>query len=250
MMKYKGMAQGIWIFSLFFLLFSCRKIKLPDEISSIIKSAVQQITPDENERAFYTAVKFKPVEEVKVFLKAGHSPDYMNPPGGLPWIDTNPLWIIDDDDHERIELFIKYGANVKLRPYIAAAVSTPALSEKLAYEMNTRFFKGTPAIGERVLYKTVELYLNAGADPLAKFTSSKILHPATDKTYQEYYEKNGHLAINIAIRQNLFSIVDLLLQNGASLDDQSLEYAKIAASRSRTNDMEEYITSILAGQSK
>jgi hypothetical protein len=242
------MKKVIWIFSLFFLLISCRKIKLPDEISSIVKSANQQIIPDENERAFYIAVKFKSSEEVETFLKAGHSPDYMSPTGGLPWIDTNPLWIIGADDHERIKLFIKYGANVRLRPYIAAAVSTPALSEKLAYEMSTRFFKGTPTIDESVLYKTVELYLNAGADPLAKYTSSKILHPATDKTYQEYYKKNGHLAINIAIRQNLFNIVDLLLQNGAFLDSQSLEYAKIATSRSQTNDMEDYIKSILTSQ--
>ncbi|GHU09286.1 hypothetical protein FACS1894151_06730 [Spirochaetia bacterium] len=87
-------------------------------------------------------------------------------------------------------------------------------------------------------------YMNAsGADPNLKYCLSPRLNP---RVALEYYEKNGISAINCAIRFNLFSVVDLLLDNGVVLDEHSLEWAKIATERSGGNkEMEAKILALL-----
>jgi hypothetical protein len=207
--------------------FGIRKIKNVDTIT-------------EDEKNFYMAVVFGTVEELEYFLKLGHSPDVMNYPGIIPWVDTNPLYS-SIFNYKKVDLLIAYGADVNKRPYIGLILDTFILSEK--YPDRERI-EDTNIIYENDAYKIIEKLLQAGANPNFKSCPTPILFPATDKHYSDYFEKNGYYPINDAIKSNLFSIVELLEKNGAIIDESSLESAAEACTKSNNTDMIEYIKNL------
>jgi hypothetical protein len=204
--------------------FSIRKVINADEIT-------------EAEKNFYMAVVFGTVEELEHFLKSGHSPDTMNYPGIIPWVDTNPLYS-SIFNYEKVDLLIAYGANVNKRPYIGLVLDTFILSEKYPDSVRTG---DTNIIYESEAYKIIEKLLQAGADPNFKSCPTPMLFSATDENYGDYFEKNGYYPINDAIKSNLFSIVELLERNGAIIDESSLESASEAYTKSNNTDMLELI---------
>jgi hypothetical protein len=202
-----------------------------------------QKTVSEEEQAFYMAVNFGTLNEVESFLKAGHDPNYMNYPGAIPWHETNPLWSIGAD-YEKTKLLICWGANVTKRPYVAALTSGHILSARFPNEMFYGFFQRGGTIDESEVYPFIQLYLESGADPNLKYWSSNLLYPPTDRTYLKYYKKHGISAINAAITTNLFTIVDLLFEYGAILDDESFECAKKATGYSLSTDMADHVKAL------
>jgi hypothetical protein len=192
---------------------------------------------DLSEEAFANAILFDTPEEIEVFLRAGHSPDRMTYWGAIPWHDTNPLWVVCRN-YDKAELFIRYGADVTRRPYIAAIFVRPIISERYPSES----FQDYNPRHEKDVYKVIKLFLEAGADPNFRGApGAPILLIPTEASYRSYFERHGRLPINNAIKYSAFSIVDLLLQYGAILDDKSLDYAKEATELSGFTDMEEYI---------
>jgi hypothetical protein len=90
----------------------------------------------------------------------------------------------------------------------------------------------------------LNFFLDAGADPNFRGTPNVVLFIPTDANYRRWFQKHGSLPIKNAIRYSAFSIVDLLLDYGAILDEESLEYAKEATERSGHTDMEDYINEV------
>jgi hypothetical protein len=187
---------------------------------------------NEAEEEFYMTLHYGSLEEIERLLQAGHSPDYTEYPGSIPWHETNPLWDIAYD-YDRVELLIKYNADTKKRPYVAAAVERRLLSRK-----------------EEEVYRVVKLLLDSGASPTMKWAQTKLLRPPTDKTYLTYFEKKGKTPINIAIAYNSVLIVDLLLSYGALLDDDSLREAKKVDEKSNSTNMYDYIQKKLEEQAQ
>ena len=117
------------------------------------------------------------------------------------------------------------------------------ISERYPYNESKLNWAGTDY--EKDVYKIVKLLLEAGTDPNRRWCSANPLPIPTEYFYNKYYEKHGELAINFAIRQNAFTIVELLLEYGAVLDEKSLLNAEKAKQASGGhNDMVEYITSV------
>jgi hypothetical protein len=203
-------------------------------------SVPKNIKADLNEEAFAMAVSFGTPDEIEVFLKAGHDPNRMTFPGAIPWHDTNPLWSLTHYP-DKAALFIRYGADVTKRPYIAAIFTNKIVSERFPDES---LFEYRPK-HEKEVYNMVKVFLDAGADPNFKGDpGSRVLAIATDWNYKKYFEKYGQLPINAAIKQNAFTIVDMLLEYGSILDEESLECAKEATERSGHTDMEDYIKEV------
>ncbi|MDR1429327.1 MAG: ankyrin repeat domain-containing protein, partial [Spirochaetaceae bacterium] len=95
---------------------------------------------------------------------------------------------------------------------------------------------------EREVYDMVKVFLDAGADPNFKGNpGGRILLIATDWNYKRYFKKNGWLPINYAIEENAFTIVDLLLEHGSTLDETSLRNAEIASTAVNDTAMLDYI---------
>jgi hypothetical protein len=201
----------------------------------------------EEEDAFAHAVRFGTAADIEVFLKAGHSPDYVRYRGAIPWWDTSPLWKVSGD-YEKAKLLISYNADVTKRPYVAAKLgANPIISER--YPDPSLYERGTAQL-EKDRYKLVSLFLEAGASPNAKWGTTNPLLPPTDSRYRKYFEEHGDSPINYAIEANLFSIVDLLLKYGAELDEFSLERAQTAAERSGSGDMEDYVKQLWEKQQR
>jgi len=195
-----------------------------------------------DEEAFYYTVIHGTVEDIEPYLKAGHDPNFMDARVAIPWTDTNPLWVVCND-YEIAKLFIRYGADVKNRPYIWAIVASSSIlsnkypNEKLLVNIRTR--------AEDEVYSIVKLFLDAGADPNLKGKSG--LPPFSfnkDKAHKKYFEEKGYLPIEVPIKYEAFDIVNLLLQHGAILDESCLEAAKEATKIIGNDDMEKYIQSI------
>jgi hypothetical protein len=186
------------------------------------------------------------LEEMEALLKAGQNPNRMKcPPGEDPWYDSNPLWL-KGYNYDTMELLIRYKANVTKRPYIARTMSIKIISERYPYE----YFEVSGFMDEeKEVYRRVKLLLEAGADPNMKGTSStdRLLIPA-DWNYQKWFNKYGTLPINNAIEYCAFSIVDLLLEHGAKLDNRTPGAAKQATKNSFNTEMENYIKAIWAKQ--
>jgi len=197
----------------------------------------------EKEQAFYMAVNFGTVEEIEVFLKEGHNPNYMDYMSAIPWHDNNPLWAVHYS-YEKSELFIRYGADVKNRPYIYQVLfQTPILSEK--YPDNIKLLENMRTRNEKDVYKFVKLFLEAGASPNLKGApNTMLLSFNRDKAYKKYFEEKGELPINSAIEDSAFTIVDLLLEYGAIIDETSLNKAKETTERIGNDDMEKYVQAI------
>ncbi|MDR0321180.1 MAG: ankyrin repeat domain-containing protein [Treponema sp.] len=217
--------------------FSCQRAPVPGFGFGIPFKKV----PAEEE-AFYYTVILRTVEEIEVFLKDGHDPNFMNATAAIPWYDTNPLWRVCNN-YEKAMLFIKYGADVKNRPYLYQIIfATPILSEK---HPNENLMENIRTRREDVVYRLIKLFLEAGADP--NFKGADGLAPFSfnmDEAYKKYFEKNGKLPINSAIKYSTFTIVDLLLEYGATLDESCLETAKEATERIGNDDMEKYIKAL------
>jgi ankyrin repeat protein len=176
--------------------------------------------------------------ELERMLQAGHSPDYMAPPPWRnEWNSTSPLWSLCYY-YEPSKLLIQYGADVNNRPYIGKQFWSRTISEKYPDET---LLQKTGIRHEKDKYKVIKLFLEAGADPNIKIGSSALLLIQTDRHYRNYFNRTGTLPINEAIDDNLFSIVELLLEYGAVLDKESLESAKEATAKSGSPEMEEYI---------
>jgi ankyrin repeat protein len=195
-------------------------------------------------KPYYTVV-FGTVEEVEDLLKAGQDPNKIkHPPWETSWDHRNPLWLVAGD-YEMAKLFIDYGADVTGRPYIAKIMGIHVI-------ISERFPKGvllTHGGGdyEKDVYEKTKLFLEAGADPNMRGTGSSIpvLLISTESNYRRWFNKNGNLAINTAIRFNAFSIVELLLSYGAILDERSRNMAKKATELSGGHtDMEDYIQAV------
>ncbi|GHV92628.1 hypothetical protein AGMMS50268_31310 [Spirochaetia bacterium] len=190
----------------------------------------------EEDRSLYNAILFGTAEDVEALLIKGHSPDYMN--GPIEWVDTNPLWglYFNAKDDEKVKILIKYKANVTTRPYLGHMLARSILSTRLDAEMKQNYFTLGVRILEKDAYNTAKLFLDAGASPNLKGWSGepKVSNP-TDEKCLAWYEEHGNTPINYAIRLNLFSIVDLLLEHGAVLDAESLSYAAQATTNSGGN---------------
>jgi len=203
------------------------------------------------EQAFYDAVTVGTIEQVELFLKDGHDPNYMNAVRAIPWHDNNPLWRVctRKEAYDISELLIRYGADVKNRPYLYKIISNmPILSEKYP---DTNLLKNSGTRYENKVYSLVKLYLEAGAPPNLKGAPNSVLSIFNrDKIYKEYFETRGKLPINNAIKYSAFTVVDLLLEYGAILDETSLNAAREAKTNIGNDDMEKYIQAVWEKQAR
>jgi hypothetical protein len=198
----------------------------------------KNIKTNPDEEAFAMATIFGTSDEIEVFLKAGHDPNRMNFLGAIPWHDTNPLWLITTC-YEKAQLFIKHGADLTRRPYIASIFTNQIVSERFP---DVSFFEYAGTKYESEVYNLVKLFLDAGADPNFKGSGGPpVLLIATDWNYKRYFKKNGRLPINYAIEANAFTIVDVLLEYGSTLDETSLKSAEIASAAVNDTAMLDYI---------
>jgi hypothetical protein len=196
---------------------------------------------------FFFITTYGTLEEMELLLKKGQDPNCMKyPPAESSWHARNPLWRSTRDYH-RAALLIEYGADVKRRPYIAAALSNKIISERYPDESLLRY-AGTK--NEKEVYERVKLFINAGADPNFRGGINTMLRIPIDANYRRYFNKHGILPINIAIKYNAFSIVELLLEHGSILDEESLVSAIEATKTSGHTDMEDYIKKLLKKQEK
>ena len=202
------------IFFVFLTLFGCSKIKETTEDSLM---------------RFFNSLQDRDIAAIKSELESGNNPDYSSNKlviWKLYWDDRNPLWLILNGQKEVIDLeimklLIEHGANVNLRPYIWSALNHRILTEENIEWMQAA--KGRTVSGTTVdlMYKKIEILLEAGADPDRKGAPNRQLFPSTEKNYQKYFEQEGSRPINYAIKKNLPTIVDLLLQY-TKLDENSL----------------------------
>jgi ankyrin repeat protein len=201
---------------------------------------------DPEDEAFYKAVRFGTAAEMEALLKAGHDPNYMNSRYAIPWSETNPLWCLRYDN-DKIQLLIDYGANVTDRPYLARILGGIILSTHLAAEMLTHHYTAGINAHEADVLKTVQMLLDAGANPNMKGDPSEPGSGPYDRVDPiKWYEEHGQTPVNIAIERNLFDMVDLLLNRGAVLDGKSLEFAQRATEWSGGNtEMENKIRALL-----
>jgi hypothetical protein len=208
---------------------------------------------DKNKYVFYYTFLFdntpERLEKIESLLKAGQNPNRMKyPPHEPAWLFSNPLWLVTGD-YKNSELLIRYGANVTKRPYIARAMHAVIISERYPDES---LGEGHVNVAEeKELYEVVKLYLEAGADPNFKGTAvSDVLLIPTDFNYRRYFNRYGYRPINEAIEYNAFSLVGLLLEYGALLDEEFFEYARAATELSGNRDMENYVEEIWKRQQR
>jgi hypothetical protein len=184
---------------------------------------------------FYYSLQDRDIVAIKNYLESGSNPDYSSNRiinWKFYWGDRNPLWMIlfgekDDIDLEIIKLLIDFGANVNLRPYIWHALDHRILTEENITWMQAA--KGRIVTGTTVdlMYKKIELLIQAGTDVNRKGAPNRQLMPSTEKNYQKYFAREGSRPINYAIIKNLPTIVDLLSQY-TILDEESLNAVKLS----------------------
>lgn len=204
----------------------------------------------QQEETFYSAVA-ENKKTLESLLKAGHDTNHMDSIVVRNWLRQNPLWVALND-FDQVELLIKYGADVNILPYIGGVLAiSPILSEKypekdlVDWEKNAG--KGITNIRtEKKVYNIIKLLLKHGANPNVicpeAFPSYKL---STEEDTIRYFKENGIRPIDNAIRRNLFSIVELLVEHGTKLDDQSIIYAKKATAASGNPEMENYIRKLI-----
>jgi hypothetical protein len=204
---------------------------------------------DESKYPAYNILTSGTAEEAEALLKAGQNPNKVRHPyWESSWSHRNPLWMTAGN-YNRAKLLIQYGADVTKRPYIAKVMDRKIISERYPDEMLVKGMEDRKelinVIYEDFLYEKVKLYLEAGADPNMKGSfSSHASFIQTESHYRRLYNKYGRLPITWAIKYSAFSIVELLLDYGAILDEKSLEYAKEATELSGHRDMEDYIKEV------
>jgi hypothetical protein len=179
---------------------------------------------------------------METFLQAGHDPNFMNASSAIPWIDNNPLYSVFNK-YEKAEMLIRYGADVRNRPYLFKILynNSPIVSER--YPNKDKEVIRWSGRYENDVYNLVKLFLDAGADPNFKGLHGMTM-PPTDAAYKAFFEREGYLPITSPIKYNAFTIVDLLINNGAIIDETCLKAAKEATERIGNDDMERYIQDI------
>ena len=198
--------------------------------------------------AFETAIGDNDLEKIESMLKKGYNPNYM---GNITdWEFSNPLWCAS---YDAAKLLIQYGADTKKRPYVATLLMGRITTEKYPDQWKKfadptiNYSGGTP---EEDFIPYLTLLLNSGADVNAKATPySMMLFPPTDWNYNRVFMKKGYTALNRAIRNNAFKLVDLLLSYGAVFDNETPEFMKKATELSGTTEMADYITKLMKEQS-
>jgi hypothetical protein len=199
--------------------------------SSCVKGSAQDVNQKTDDLFEFNMYFYEnDITAIQKYLEQGNDPDKCIGPYG--WIDENPLWIALNDETDNIELInllISYGANVNLRPYIWYIIDQRILTpDDMAWLKDIQENGKIGSVSgttEELIYKKVEVLINANADVNAKGARNRILFPSTDYVYKAYFEKEGTRPINHVIKNNLPTIVDLLL-NHTKLDENSLVAAK------------------------
>jgi ankyrin repeat protein len=204
---------------------------------------------DESKYKNYYTLVFGTTEEFEELLKKGQDPNKIkHPPWESSWDHRNPLWMAAGN-YDKANLLIKYGADATRRPYIARIMDRKIISDRFPDEMLVKGLgdsrQAINVIYEDYLYEKVKLFLEAGADPNMKGNGvSARLFLQTERNYLRWYNEYGILPINFAIEDNAFSIVELLLNYGALLDQESLKRARKATEKSGYTEMEDYIKEV------
>ena len=213
-----------------------------------INSAAEEKKLTDNE-IFYKAMMDDKTDQMINMLKKGHNPNKMAHPGSpftSMWIDRNPLWIAD---YERAVILLQYGANVRLRPYVADKIIRFANIETEKYPRQFGNKMGNNMTEEYVI-KRIKILLDAGADVNAKATPwNDVLLPDTNWNHWRIFNKKGHTALNEAISINAFKLVDFLISYGAKFDNDTSEYMQKATETSGSTEMADYITKLMKEQS-
>lgn len=202
------------------------------------------------EVAFLAGSKEEKYRKIEELLKAGANPDKMT--GQFKWIDTNPLWAAGGNKG-LVELFLRYGADVKNRPYVANVVSCRILADKNPRKKWLDFHNEHPQVfiySEANIFDVVKLLLEHGADPNMKCAGNKVLLIPTDWNYRRYNEKYGKSAINYCIEENYLLLFPLLIEYGAKLDEESLQLATETTERTGSTEMEDLVKKQWAIQSQ
>ena len=85
----------------------------------------------------------------------------------------------------------------------------------------------TDGITLEAMYKRVSLLIEYGADVDMKGAPNRFLFPDVDFMYQRYFEKEGTYPIELAIKDNLPTIVDLILAHSKiGLTEECLKIAE------------------------
>ena len=203
---------------------------------------------------FYAAMMEETTAHMEHMLLEGHNPNKMAHPGSpytSMWIDRNPLWRAS---YVQAKLLIQYGANLKLRPYLAhVIVGKRITTEKYPdqwkkYADKDSGYSGGIREEEYIPYLT--LLINSGANINAKDAPyNEVCLPDITLLHNRLFEKEGHTALNEAISQNCFKIVNLLLSHGATFDEDTPNFIKRATELSGTREMADYITKLMKEQS-
>ena len=216
-------------------------------ISDIIKEVKPEIWPMTDDDRFYEAVTDSSTEKMADMLARGHNPNKMSRNDGYnPWPYHNPLWIViqekdTDTAYAKAELLIKYGADLKTRPFVAHVLFSSVIqSEKFPNLHSSRAYSG---IEEKKLIPWLKLLLDNGADIDARVYGCDIA--LWDWNYRRQAKRNGYTALNIAIRENAFVVADFLITHGAVFDEKTDECVEAATKLSGSNAMEQYISGLL-----
>ncbi len=189
------------------------------------------------------------LQGMREYFAEGYSPDICA--GGGRWSSENPLWRVcgyKRDASDMLEVLLEAGADVTLRPYIWRALDIYVLTEKDIAWMNAQKEKKqeqlkvmtleeayqtflqrkeyrTDGIILESMYKRVSLLIEYGADVDMKGAPDMFLLPWI--THQQYFEEEGTYPIELAIKDNLPTIVDLILAHSKiGLTEECLKIAE------------------------
>ncbi len=160
------------------------------------------------------------LQGMRDYFAEGYSPDICA--GGGRWSSKNPLWrvcgggnainnngnITVKDSYDKLAVLLEAGADVTLRPYIWHSLNVRILTEEEIAWLKEGG-RTTNAIPLELVYKRLSLLIEYGADVDMKGAPDRFLLPWI--THQQYFEEEGSYPIELAIRENLPSIVDLIL---------------------------------------
>lgn len=218
---------------------------------SMYRSIKQDTDPEhyrmtENDK-FYEAVTASSTDKMIQMLENGHNPNKMTRYDGYnPWDYHNPLWIIlenPDDDlcYEKVRILIKYGADLRTRPFLAHILATTIQSRKFPEQhLKKNSSNDWPGVAEEKFLPLITLLLDNGADINARQFCCNIA--LWDWNYRRQAEKNGYTALNRAVEQNAFMLVDFLLTHGAGFDDKTDQCVQWATELSGSPAMKEYVS--------
>lgn len=202
----------------------------------------------ENDK-FYEAVTASSTEKMIQMLEKGHNPNKMSRYDGYnPWDYHNPLWIVledpkDDLCYEKAGILIKYGADLRTRPFLAHLLARTIKSQKFPEQHLKRDNgNGWAGFDEEKFLPLLTLLLDNGADINARQYCCDIA--LWDWNYRRQSKKNGYTALNRAVEQNAFILVDFLLAHGASFDEKTDQCVQWATDLSGSTAMKDYVSKL------